>query len=1024
MRKFFLSILAATGFLCVLVNAADSENQLWAEEFQHSVEPDRSWRWYDISSEVVNHCLRVRETGKKSWGSFQKYVSFDLRENSEYRYLQVQAGAVEFTEMGGNVTNTSSGGRALGPVFPGWNTYDLRGQIAMLGKKGDFSLAFLHSGVNGTEPGGWSDYRQFRIVKVPYDGLTVTLYRGEQEFAGPGKIGDWLLFTYHSAVPLPEAEFELSCIAYPLMAAYHFSETGMKLRKKSPGVYIWEQKIDASAIKLDTVVDKQQLVACAKINDQFVYGTLAAALEIEGDKRFGYEGQIKGTPQTIKYRQLWMAASQGTNLALGKKVIFSRVPDYGLTRKGDSDAEDLTDGKLSNNQQDKIWFDSQAVGWINGAADGVNLLIDLGEKKAIDRVLLRCLGGAGSNLIFPKRLQLFLSQNGKDFYQAANLEKLMPGERSQSDFMKFFYLEEQDSAYVYPFSLSARAEARYVGLTVYGASDFLICDELAIMAASDSKSDPQFNHVYSQESQKFHTSGIVFGPRINCLPIITNADVPNKFFIQDLRKEEECTLPVKLFMELPEQLELLNDFEKETIAGINKYLLLEQKQGRLKKSIGSCFIRWLPKSQLADGTVLQASFYAEINGQKSIIKKLPIELRHLPEFTPYKRLHVSLSWMTENVALAWPDFYDNWRKLGFNTISLFPRYWGTATKPELQQWMDTGRQLGYKLIMNESPFHPMVKKQAPGSEVFSQLATGDGRHLCPSYRGKHFQQELQRVCNNVIKSRPDFVFWDIECWYNGAAEAAACSRCAAAWKKSNLSMNEYLNRLGTELNQALYDQVVKASLEKGFPMPLVASYDRHASSPNYALLENFFADYPKTLKLAQPSLYVGGRAEDVHDCIRAEYRLLKNRDILPWLSPGCYGEFEPEKMEVMVLEALLNGACGITYYSYAEFDNALDFYYHCKALAKLAPYEELLLDGEVLEPNGTNPDLYYSGIKKKNQMIFLVGNYRRADEQSTLQSPLTNITSIVDLESGEILADLNIKIPKGGFRLLYLEAKP
>lgn len=1026
MRKLVFSLVAAMLLTTGGALAQTDDNLLWQEEFKEAVLENSGWRWYDISAEVVKNVLRVRESGEKSRGSFQKYVPFDLRPGQEYRYVQVLAGAVEYTEMGGFATNTSSGGRSLGPVFPGWNTYDLRSQTQMAGQHGRFSLAFVHAGVAGSKPGGWADYHLGRVAKQPANGLILRLFRDGQEFAGPGQIGDELHVTCYTEAKVPDKELEISWLAYPLMAEYRFSAEPVRLKESSPGVYSAVVPITEEAIRLDSVAEKQQLVVCAKLLGDFTYGTLAFPVQIEGKARFGYEGQVQGTPQTIQYRKLWMEATRGNNLALGRKVVFSKTPDYPLTHKGGTDHDDLTDGKLSGNQQDKIWFDQQAVGWLNGAADGVNILLDLGEVKALDQVVLRCMGGAGGNLSFPRRLQLFLSRDGKDFYQAANLEKLMPGERSQSDFRNYFYLEEESSAYVYPFALNAGAEARYVGVCLYGTSDFLFCDEMVVLEADSKRvADKGFNQVYGQEAQPFYTSGIVFAPRINRLGVAANAILPNRFFVQDMRSDEEVQRPVALYLELPEDFELLNAKTVEKINGKNRYVLQEQETGRMKSATGFFFIRRNPvRGGSTSGREPQASFYAEAEGLERIVRTVPISVFELPPIPGFKRLHVSLSWMVESAALAWPDFYQDWSKLGFNAISLFPRYWKNGPGPEVQEWMQAGRKLGHKLIMNESPFHPMEKRQTPGSEVFSQLPGGEGKNLCPSYRGAGYAKELERVYRNVLQSAPDFVFWDIECWYPGASEAAACKRCAEGWKKSGRPLDEYLKALGKELNQALYDQVARAAKDGNFPMPVVASYDRHAATPNYALLEDFFADYPSTLKLAQPSLYVGGRAEDVHEAIRAEYRLLKNRDILPWLSPGCYGEFEPEKMESMVLEALLNGACGITYYSYGEFDTALDFYYHARALAKVAPYEDLLLDGEVLEPSGSNPDLHYSAIRKGGEVLFLAGNYRRAAEGATLQAPLQTVTRIIDLETGETLPNLNIKVPKGGFRLLYLEGTP
>ncbi|MFH1922770.1 MAG: hypothetical protein ABIP48_23140, partial [Planctomycetota bacterium] len=51
------------------------------------------------------------------------------------------------------------------------------------------------------------------------------------------------------------------------------------------------------------------------------------------------------------------------NLALGRPVVFVPSPAYSLTHRGESDATDLTDGKLTGREDQKIWFDSSAVGW-------------------------------------------------------------------------------------------------------------------------------------------------------------------------------------------------------------------------------------------------------------------------------------------------------------------------------------------------------------------------------------------------------------------------------------------------------------------------------------------------------------------------------------------------------------------------------------------------------------------------------------------------------------------------------------
>ena len=68
--------------------------------------------------------------------------------------------------------------------------------------------------------------------------------------------------------------------------------------------------------------------------------------------------------------------------------------------------------------------------------------------------------------------------------------------------------------------------------------------------------------------------------------------------------------------------------------------------------------------------------------------------------------------------------------------------------------------------------------------------------------------------------------------------------------------------------------------------------------------------------------------------LRADHEALQNREIIPWLTAGTYGEFASPLMEPMVLETILNGARGLTYYEFRDFD-PLDFYYHARALATL-----------------------------------------------------------------------------------------
>lgn len=724
-------------------------------------------------------------------------------------------------------------------------------------------------------------------------------------------------------------------------------------------------------------------------------------------------------------RKLWKERTLGTNLALGKKVAFSKIPSYKLTAQGDTDAFDLTDGELSSRNSDTIWFDSKSVGWrVTGT--GINILIDLGKEQPVGRVVLRCLGGKSQNiLVCPKRYEVFASKDGKEFYQTAAMQKLMPGEKAQSDFKKYYYLEESGTAWAYPFVFDVEADARYVGITITGESEFIFSDEMAVMEATPvEQKGADFNQAYKRSPEDFLIHGVLVRPRINELVISTNMATPTSLMIQDMRDNADARKPLQLVMELPTGviLEFPKPEKQEEITCNGRSYTRFTLPIRAERAQTEMLFFKAINPPAADAA---AVFYALCEGESPIKQNVPVKLIAIPEVKPaLKRLHVSLAWMVEKAAREWPEFYDAWRKLGFNSTACFPRNWKEDDAADILKFLDTSRNRGFTVVMNESPFHVMAKGHKPGDEMFSQIPGKENSNLCPSYRGKFYVAEMERVAENVRKSKPDYVFWDIECWDNGVAEAAQCSRCKEGQQASGKNMNEYLKDKGTGSFKDLYQAVQKGSA--GGKMPIVASYNHHAEKPVHQLIIDFNRIYPQYVNFAQPSLYVAGRARDVHDSIRANYKLIKSRKIIPWLSAGTYGEFEPFKLEQMILEALFNGACGITYYCYTDFETPMDFYYHAKALAEIAPFEDLIMDGEILEPTGSNKQLSYSGIKQGNEMLLLIGNYQNMPGNTTYAAPFDKVTQIKDLRSGKALPaenPINIDVPKDGIMLLYIAGK-
>ena len=100
---------------------------------------------------------------------------------------------------------------------------------------------------------------------------------------------------------------------------------------------------------------------------------------------------------------------QRTNLARGKHYQFSRVPDYRLTID-EADLTDLTDGRLSQREDEKIWFERHAVAWQGDS--GVHIVLDLEQVQKVGEVAPRILGGAEQNsLLFPRRVEVAVSED-------------------------------------------------------------------------------------------------------------------------------------------------------------------------------------------------------------------------------------------------------------------------------------------------------------------------------------------------------------------------------------------------------------------------------------------------------------------------------------------------------------------------------------------------------------------------------------------------------------------------------------
>ncbi len=1030
MKRSILSLILLCGFILV-GNGAEINFKDYQEQ---------DWKFENIDHEKIDGKLRTRA----SKGAMEGKFSLAMNRPPATRYLQVKVAHIEnmlihpCVELKGGFKQS---------LFSGWNTFQLPENMEKL------ELSFSQKNIFPERgPGSWMDYAELRLCAQPEVGLTVEARPREARRNEPIGISDTLLFRYYGS-PNAGTNSKVHCLVNQDFKLFDYRFNGLPEielndegkngdEKAGDGIYSASIVINDKSMSFKTIPQKEKLivaVVASKFNSIF---TMPFQVSIESKYRIDSKQSPASSPETVINRNLWYERTQGTNLALGKTLLLMPEADYTLTKDA-KDVTDLTDGKLSTSLDDLIWWDRNAVGWawINGA---VLVRIDLGSEQPVDRLVIRLLGGAGGSarMKFPNQFDVYVSKDGKTYYTAASMSKVTPAEQTQSDFKKYYYLEENGetdcSTYMYPFDLSIQADARYIILKMVPPNATLYADELSVIKADERTAS--FNVAYRGKGREIPLSGMTISARDGVVNVINNVLVPHTFVLDDMRPGDEQkkhpVSEVQMVLELPEGLEIVSPKITMEPVTVNrnsyKRALLPMENRGSGFYPTPVFFRANRKE-----FSIPLRVYARIGGVDHFVTETPIdahwELPVIPE--PFKRLHVSLGWMAEVYALAWPDYFENWRRLGFNAVNSFPCY--SVRTQEYKQnpkwftekinFLDAALNKGFKVIMVDSPMHEMVRGHKPGSEVFcdvpGQAANTLPNDPCPSYRGKYYKEEMNRIAECARISAPDIVFNDMELFERNGEK---CLNCKAAAEKQGKDVKEFLLECKTELNKNIRDAIYRGAVTAGKKeMPPIGGYHRQPID-RFAFGENFFRIYPDYLNIAMPSLYVAGQAAVVHDNIKRNYLLLKKKDIIPWLTAGTFGKFESYKIEQMVLEALLNGSRGITYFAYSDFAQApLGYYYHAKALAAIRPYEDLIMDGDVLELSGSNKEMLYSGIRRGQEMLLLVGNYLNASETTLIKTPFSAIDAVKDIRDNKPVTVKNgfveLDVPKSDLRLLYIK---
>lgn len=751
---------------------------------------------------------------------------------------------------------------------------------------------------------------------------------------------------------------------------------------------VLEAGYEARYVRLDLTA--HGLIVCDEV----------AVLAAEGEARElppAPPGAGEYLDNTFDRRDQFARALAPGNLVAGKALRYAPQPAYRLTTNP-TDATDLTDGKLAERADERIWFESGAVCW--QMSPQVTIFADLGESQPIGQVVARFLGGAEQgSLTFPDEIRVLASNDGEEYYLVTARHKAGLDDASSDA----YHLPETGQAWVQNFILPVGVKARYLAVQVDHHQQFICSDEIAVVRGRDSLPAlvPQPNR-----RVQIVTSGVCFNAIRATLPVCVTMPLRTKLAVTDARSGKDFKSPCKLILDLPSEVEMVTPgYAAEAVEHDGR----QYKRYTIKCNRGEVDDFYLQtRAEETKGSFLY--MYGDSGNGPENERRVAWKPIEIPPVRVPKRLHVSLSWGSlEGMSAVWPNFLANHARLGFNAVACFPRYWKEADVPARQQLIAEAREAGFKIICNESP-SAALSEDRNEAETKSQFATGPGQNFCIAYRGQYWQKQIARFARHAVWIKPDYIFYDIEAFWGGAVDAPRCTRCQERYQAGGFrSWDEFRAAMGKEMHVQMKAAVEKALAEAGVTLsPVYVSYRTDAITKLNDGIFNWADLYPDLLQLAQPSLYVAGDRMKVARSIAGNRALLPANDILPMMSTGCYGEYEPSRTRDQALEVFANGGQGVTYYWYGDFDPE-HFMYLAEAVDIVAPIEDIFMDGRPIA--GLKADkakVKVCGMELGDDRAVLVSNYEELPPATKVRvtTPAQAGTPVWDLHTGQKIGEV------------------
>ncbi len=699
------------------------------------------------------------------------------------------------------------------------------------------------------------------------------------------------------------------------------------------------------------------------------------------------------------------------NIALNKPVAYAPAPNYSLTRKGDTDGADLTDGRLTARSDQHMWFESLAVGWSYGGR--VNLSVDLGSVQPIDEVAIRFLGGSPQpGVAMPGWVEVLVSDGPDEpYYKVAEYSKWTDGDRE-----KFGIPRCKGKAWVHRLQFTElKTRGRLVGLRFYGAG--LTCaDEMYVFKGDH---DPGAIGHDMEGITDFTITGAAL--HFHKPAVFTSEQIATPLPMGCNFGPSDVEFPLSFRIEMPPGVNILAggiagvSFEDMTDVklpgGGHAYTWSATSKSASNKVIGRLYVKGRP----AEGEPSQLKYQTTWGDYESPVVSHPIKVVDIPEQPVIpRRLMTSMSWGGAGMAMGWPDWDQAFRHIGFNTVTPSGT-WFKLEDTDLIEFCEHARELGYKIQMIDSTWHQMMSRCKDKPEIYAQFEDGThGTRMCPSYRGPCYEEELRRVATAARTLKPNYIDCDIELWnWQGPLDVKKCIRCQADKAASGIEdWGEWQLSKGEEMWIDLYEAVQAALKEAGAPPCEMSVYDFRPGRV-YQFFWPFDRLYPKYMATGQVSTYTPldpCHIEMIGNDVREDREKLPRSDQMPWLTPGDAGTFPGDAFCWAILECFCNGSRGINFWSNRVWD-ADDLAGYAKAIRMIAPVEDIIVDGELLECEVEGPGRV-SAVRSDGGIVMLVSDYHGdTDGKVSINLKFEKDMEVVDLETGSAVDAPRVGMP-------------